>query len=142
MKKKPYLQESYYHSWLRILAAVFALVLLFDSGVLFPSTQRLSQNTQFYLANSVGVSAGVEQTELSMLTAELTEQKQSLAEREAAVAEREIAIQKNSGAVSTAAVPVSTYILSTILFILLVLIVLNYGLDYVRYQRERVEVTA
>lgn len=71
--------------------------------------------------------AAVQPTELNTLTAELTAQKQMLDAREAALREREINIDFGGGAVDR-----STYIISGLLFIVLVLLVLNYTLDYLR----------
>lgn len=129
------MQNSTYHHVLRTSALTLALVLVFVSGLVTPVTKQLSQQTSAYLANTVGVYAGVEATELSQLTAELTEQKRALEERERAVQEREIAV--NVGAADAGGGDMSTYILSVILFILLVLIILNYGLDYARAQQGR-----
>jgi len=125
------MEQTVYHQILRISSLVIALVLLFDSGILAPETAALSQNTQQYLANAVGVSASVQPTELSLATAELTARDQELDAREAEVAAREIALRENPRP-ETPGGAASTFILSTILFIMLVLIVLNYGLDYAR----------
>lgn len=131
------LTETWYHSVLRISIVVFALLLLFDSGALLPETERLSKQTQNYFANAVNVTARVEPTELNQLTAKIAQRDRELDEREAAlaVAEREVSVQSNASPAADS--EVSTYILSIILFILLVLIVLNYGLDYARLQEER-----
>ena len=88
------------------------------------------------MANAVGMRAVVAPTELNTLTAELTEQKLALAEREALLSEREIAvgIVESSGAKPDYA----TYLLAGILFILLVLILLNYVLDYLHRQEAMV----
>jgi hypothetical protein len=109
-------------------------MLIFQSGVIVQSSKQLSLNTQNYLANAVGMSASVEPTELNTLTAELTAQRLALSARETAVAEREIAVNLAQGGSSQR----TTYVLSTILFILLVLIIINYGLDFLR-SRERYE---
>jgi hypothetical protein len=91
------------------------------------STMLLSQNTHQYLANAVGVGAAVEPTELNVVTAELTAARIEL-ERE-----REINVGLAQGRRSDTVI----YILSGILFILLVLIVLNYTLDYLRYREQK-----
>lgn len=121
------IKHSMYHRVLRVSALVCALVLLFESGLVHNSTAILSQNTHQYLANAVGVGASVEPTELNMVTAELTAAKIQL-ERE-----REINVGLAQGQDSNQAI----YILSGILFILLVLIVLNYTLDYLRYREQK-----
>lgn len=123
------LQDSMYHRVLRVGAVVCALMLLFESGLVSDSTALMALNTRVYLANSVGASASVEPTELNMMTAELTAQKKRLDDREDSLNQREIDVNLNaSGERSQTA----TYVLASILFLLLILIVLNYGLDFVR----------
>lgn len=126
--------ESMYHRVLRVAAVVAALLLLFESGLVHQSTAYLALNTHYYLAQAVGMSAGVEPNELNSLTAELTKQQRDLAAREAAISEREIEIGLASGQNPN---ETSTYVLASILFILLVLIVLNYTLDYIRAKQVR-----
>jgi hypothetical protein len=123
------ISETLYHRVLRVSAMVGAFLLLFQSGLVSPVTKQLSLETHQYLANAVGVGASVEPTELNSLTSELTKQKLALQAREQAVKEREIEI-----GLSPDETPgeTSTYILSAVLFILLVLIILNYTLDYLR----------
>ena len=123
------LEDTMYHRVIRTSALVCALVLLFESGIISQSTARLAQNTNQYLANAVGVGAGVEPTELNTLTAELTSQKKKLGDREAAIREREIEVGLASGEVPG---QTTTYVLAGVLFLLLILIVLNYILDYLR----------
>ena len=110
-------------------------MLVFESGLFSPVTARLADQTENYLANAVGVSVGVAPTELNQMTAALTARERELDERELALSEREIEIGLNDGG-SVAGLDSGTFILATILFILLVLIILNYALDYVR-SRER-----
>jgi hypothetical protein len=136
-----YIQDTRYHSVLRILGLTTALVLLFDSGALLPATTQLSDNAQQYVATVVGVSASVEETELSNITAALTEKEISLNAREAVLAEREIALRTNTAAPAGSG-DISTYLLSIILFIMLALIILNYGLDFARYRKEVLRATA
>jgi hypothetical protein len=104
-------------------------VLLFDSGLVYEPSKYIASDTGQYLATVVGMSASVEPTELSLLTAELTKRERELAAREAALKEREIGVNLSSGAGGT---DTSTYLMASILFILLILIVLNYTLDYLR----------
>jgi hypothetical protein len=113
------------------MAMLAALILVFDSGLLSPVTSQLSDETSVYLASVVGVGASVAPTELNTITAALTEREQELAEREAVLTERELAVGLNSGD-RQASQDLSTYILSLLLFIILVLIILNYALDYAR----------
>lgn len=128
------MEHTNYHRFLRVLSIVCAIALVFESGILSESTARLSQNTYAYLANAIGMSASVKPTELNQLTASLTEKEQELAAREAALLEREIAIDLSTGTTNN---DNATYILASILFILLVLILLNYTLDYLRAREEQ-----
>jgi hypothetical protein len=128
-----------YHSFLRIASAVCALVLVFESGLVVKSTKILADNTQQYLANAIGATASVTPTELNQLTAALTEQRTELEAREAALREREIQVNLATND-QPASSDTSTYVLSSILFILLVLILLNYILDYLRLQERQREV--
>ena len=132
------LATSTYHKVLRVAAVVCALVLTFDSGVIADSTAHISDNTQAYLANAVGVGARIEATELNQVTAELTARKTALDVREAAITERELSLGLTSAEAREAGEKHSTYVLAGILFILLVLIVLNYVLDFIHaYKRPR-----
>lgn len=133
------MQNSLYHSLLRVATASLALVLLFDSGFVLPVTKELSNNTQLYLGNVVGVSAGVEATELSLMTAELTKKEQELITREQEIKEREIKLDNNP--LGSQSSDTSTFVLSVILFILLTLIVLNYALDFVRANKNQFKYT-
>lgn len=130
------LEQTTYHQILRIALVVSAVVLVFDSGLLVPETKALSVGTQHYLASVIGVEATVRPNELNLYTAALTQKEQELAAREAAIADREIAVSLNTA--SRSASPTSTYVLSTILFILLVLVILNYILDYLRSRNQGV----
>jgi hypothetical protein len=123
------ISKSTYHRLLRVLALVFAVVLIFDSGLITDSTSQVSDNAQLYLATAVGMTAKVEPTELNLYTASLTQKEMELDAREASLAEREISVNISAGGQTA---DVSTYILSSILFILLLLILLNYALDYFR----------
>lgn len=128
------LENTIYHSVLRVGAAVLALVLLFESGLLIDSTASLAQNTHLYLAQSVGMSASVKPNEVNEITAALTEQQQLLDAREAELREREIAVELNQGAVSNDR---AMFVIAALLFIMLVLILLNYVLDYLRARPEQ-----
>jgi hypothetical protein len=121
-------QNSMYHSLLRVAALVCALVLVFESGLLHDSTRMMASQTHLYLANAIGMTASVQPTELNQITAELTRKENELAAREAALREREISVDIVAGGGTDN----TTYVLASILFILLVLIILNYTLDYLR----------
>lgn len=119
------LEKTLYHSFLRVAVVVMAFVLVFDSGILIKSTAKLSDFTQVHLANVVGVTVGVAPTEVNQLTARITE-----LETEVAAKERLIAVNLKNN--SDSGIDRSTFVLSATLFILLVLILLNYVLDYRR----------
>lgn len=123
------MKDSLYHAVLRVTALTLALVLLFDSGLLSDSTAQISQNTQSYIATAIGMRASVAPTELNQYTAELTARDRVLTQRESDVAAREIAVDLKD---SSKRPDYSTYIISVLLFIILVLMVLNYVLDYLR----------
>jgi len=131
------MQLSLYHKILRVALIVTALVLVFDSGLIATSTKQLSNGTQSYMANVIGIGASVAPTELNLLTAELTAKQRELELREAVLRDREIAIGIISN--GTESRDYSTYIIAGILFILLVLILLNYTLDYLRMTDRRLE---
>lgn len=130
MKNTP-LEKTLYHSLLRISVCVMAVVLVFHSGLLSKTTANLSISTQQYLASAVGVQVGVGPTEVNILTARITE-----LERDLEVSERQIAVNLSTES-NPPAEDKSTFVLSTILFILLLLIILNYALDYIRVQDEK-----
>ncbi len=128
-------QNSLYHSALRISILVSAVALLFVSGLVSDVTSQLSEDTRLYLSSVVGASASVEPTELNTYTAQLTSKERDLEAREMALLDREINVGISNGVISNTSV--STYVLSGVLFILLVLILLNYTLDYLRIKEER-----
>lgn len=131
------MKDSLYHIVLRTAALTLAFLLVFDSGLLSGVTARISQDTQLYLATAIGMNAAVESTELSEYTAELAARDKVLTEREADVTAREIEV----GIVEREeAADYSTYIISLLLFVILVLIVLNYVLDYVRAREQLMRV--
>lgn len=121
---KTTLENTLYHSFLRIAICVLAVALVFDSGLLLKSTANISNQTQNYLASAVGVKVGVAPNEVNQLTGRITELETELAK------ERQISV--NVGGDGSSAPDNSTFILSALLFIMLVLIVLNYALDYLR----------
>ena len=128
-------EVSLYHRALRIAAIVTALVMVFQSGLISDKTAYLATGTQSYLANAIGVSAGVRPTELNEYTAALTAKERELAAREAALTSREITVARQQQG-GMGASDQTTYVLAGALFVLLVLIVLNYTLDFLR-QREQ-----
>jgi magnesium-transporting ATPase (P-type) len=128
------LETSLYHRILRVSSVVMAVVLLFESGIISQSTTVMARNTHQYVANAIGMSASVEPTELNTLTAELTKQKTALDAREASIKEREIAV----GLAPQETTPMdqkTLYIIVLILCVQLVLIVLNYILDFFRSRK-------
>jgi hypothetical protein len=102
--------------------------LLFVSGVISPVTQELSVNTRLYLANTIGMNAAVLPNEYNTLNTQLQTRAQELEQREIAVALKE----KKS-----ATFDISTFTLSIILFVMLILLVLNYVLDFLRVQSKK-----
>lgn len=125
------MELTLYHKLLRISSVVLAVALVFQAGLLSSTTAIMATQTQSYLANSVGVFVGVEPTELNMITSGLTQQQLALDARERTLTEREIAvgIEKGGGATQD----MTTFIMGLVLFIVLLLLVLNYALDYLRY---------
>lgn len=122
------MDQTLYHIILRTTALTLSLVLLFISGIISPLTKELSLDTGSYLASSIGIQASVTPTEINSLSAQLEEKNRELSAREIAVSLKE----------SDAQSEMSTFILSTALFILLVLLILNYVLDYIRAKERRV----
>jgi hypothetical protein len=120
---------STYHRLLRTSAVVVTVCLLFVSGLVSEVSKHMSQNAWQYVATSVGMHASVTPTELNQFTAALTAREAKLTERELAVAQREIAVELAETSEPT---DYGTFLLAGILFILLVLIVLNYVLDFLR----------
>ena len=127
-------KHSKYHKVLRVSAVVCTMMLLFESVLVHDSTRQLSIGTHEYLANAVGATASIDPTELNSLTAELTAQKLALQQRETSLREREIEIGLLPG---ESANQKTTYILAGVLFLLLILIVLNYTLDYLRLRETK-----
>lgn len=128
------LEYTLYHKFLRISGLVLAFVLAFQSGLFSPTTARMTANTQHYLASSVvGVYAQVDPTELNSITAGLTAKEYALAQREKALNERDINVGLNNGSLNDSK---TTFVLGVMLFIILVLLVLNYALDYLRYKNQ------
>ena len=124
-----YMQRSLYHIFLRTSALTLSLVLLFVSGTLSPVTQQLSQDTGLYLASAIGIKAAVAPTEINTLAAELLERDKQLTEREIAI---------NLKEAKTKGMPdLSTFMLSIAVFVLLVLMVVNYALDYRRARSKK-----
>lgn len=115
----PQLQHTLYHKILRVTVCVAVCLLVFDSGIVAESTKSLSNNTQMFLANAVSVSVGVPKTEMNTLTAEITKLKE----------ERDLAIGLSANSITS---DMSTFVLSVVTFILLVLVILNYALDFTR----------
>lgn len=114
--------NSMYHKLLRVSALTLSLVLLFVSGIFSPVTKQLSNNTGTYVATAIGINASVLPTDVNTLSAQLQQREKELSEREIAVSLKE----------SSPTSDMPTFILSVLLFILLVLIVLNYVLDFMR----------
>ncbi len=127
------MEVSRYHRFLRVSLLVTAFLLVFDSGILFPVTKQLSQNTFSYLGSvGSGVFASVPQNEINTLTAQISERERTLDAREASIRDREIAARDFE---TSSSGDYSTYIMSVILFVILVLLVLNYVMDFARNRK-------
>jgi hypothetical protein len=132
-------QSMLYRSLLRVSLVVTAVILVFQAGVLDDRTAALFSQTTTELSAMVGMSASVAPTEYNTFTAELTEQQNLLAEREEQIAQREIELGLNSDEPTNN--QTTTYILASILFVQLLLIILNYGLDYLRAKEQKIPLT-
>lgn len=120
------MKDSLYHKLLRTSALSLALTLLFVSGVLLPVTRQLSENTGAYLATVVGINASVLPNEVNTLSAKLVERDNELTQREIAINLKESKQEMGD---------ITTLIMSALLFLLLVLMILNYVLDFVRSRK-------
>ena len=121
-----------YRRVLRISAVVMAAVLMFQSGFIDERSVTLFDTTSDYLAANVGMSVSVAPTEYNAITAELTRQKLVLDQREATIEDREISLNLQTESPGQSGSEKTTYFLAAVLFIQLILIVLNYALDYLR----------
>jgi hypothetical protein len=121
------METDLYRSTLRVGMLVTATVLVFDSGLLFPVTKQLSNDTQVYLAEIVSVGAQIEPNELNTLSEELRKRDEELKEREASIRTIEARMYGEGNSVEY-----STYILSFLLFVLTALVLFNYLLDWKR----------
>jgi hypothetical protein len=128
------MEFTLYHKLLRVSSVVLAIALVFQSGLYSNTTAIMASQTQSYLANSVGVFVGVEPTELNTITAGLTEQKLALDAREQELKQREIAVGIETGGATR---DMTTFIMGLVLFIVVLLLVLNYALDYLRYRENK-----
>ena len=126
-----------YRSVLRVSAVVSAFVLVFQSGLVSDQTALLFNETTQNLSAQVGMSVSVQPTEYNTITAELTKQQQLLAGREEQITAREIELGLADGS-SGAASQTTTYLLAAILLIQLILLVLNYFLDYLRVREQKI----
>ncbi len=132
------LESGAYHKTLRVSAVVLAAVLLFESGFFSPVTAQLSQRTEQYLASAVGITVGVPENGVNQLTTRIAELEAQVVDQSTQLRERDL----NTGlGGSFAPGQTTTYLLSGILFILLLLIVLNYVLDFYRTRQSRYETT-
>jgi hypothetical protein len=125
------MEFTFYHKLLRVSAVVLAAALVFQAGLVSNTTAIMATQTQSYLANAVGVTVGVSPTELNTITAGLTEQRLALDARENELRQREIAVGLETGGATQ---DMTTFILGLVLFIVVLLLVLNYSLDYLRYR--------
>jgi hypothetical protein len=108
---------------LRMSALMLAVVLLFVSGIVVPETRTISEDASQYLANVIGIQAAVLPNEYNTLNAQLEDKSKAIAAREIAVTLREQDTQESDTAV---------FVLSVLLALVLVLIIINYILDFRR----------
>ena len=132
-------QSILYRSLLRVSLVVTAVMLVFQAGLVDDRTAALFSQTTSQLSAMVGMSASVAPTEYNTFTAEITKQQNLLAEREEQISDREIALGLNAGEATVN--QTTTYILASILFVQLLLIILNYGLDYLRSREQKQSLT-
>ena len=134
-------QSLLYRSVLRVSVVVTAFLLVFQSGMFDERTAVVfSEAADGLYATVVGASASVRPTEINQITAELSKQQQLLTAREETVTAREIELGLTQGS-SNSNDQTTTYLLAAILLIQLILLVLNYFLDYLR-SKERQEMVA
>ncbi len=122
--------DSLYHRSLRVSAVLIATLLVFDTGLFLPNTAKLAVFVHSQMASVVNINASVEETDISRMTSELTRQKTVLDQKE-----REIDARARD--TTNSSVVWSNYILSAILLLLLMLITLNYVLDYIRARKRQ-----
>lgn len=113
--------SSMYHSALRVLVLVFAVALVFESGMLSSATQTITHSAgqQFAAAIQATVDSANYTDEAGIMPAMQTQ-------------ESEVAAVTSSEALSR-----GTFLLSIVVFILLLLIVLNYILDHLRTKERK-----
>lgn len=128
-------QSILYRSLLRVSLVVTALILVFQAGIVDDRTAYLFSQTSSQLSATVGMSVSVAPNEFNEITAELTKQQNLLAQREEQIAAREIDLGLNRG--EPTADQTTTYVLASILFVQLLLIILNYVLDYLRAKEQK-----
>jgi len=108
---------------------------VFQAGIVDDRTAYLFSQTSSQLSATVGMSVSVAPNEFNEITAELTKQQNLLAQREEQIAAREIDLGLNRG--EPTADQTTTYVLASILFVQLLLIILNYVLDYLRAKEQK-----
>lgn len=123
------LRHSAYHKILRSSAVVTVLLLVFASGAIVTDTRVLTQSTERYLANVVGVGASVPANDVNTLSGELAKRSDELDRRE-----REIDARVRGDIFAN---PTVMYTLIAVLALQLLLIVTNYVLDYRRARAAR-----
>jgi len=124
------LEFSTYHKILRISSVVCASVLLFQAGLISQTTATLATHTQLYLASVVGVTAGSYPAETNQTAIELTQKNTEQFFNEEASRQNKVTVSFNSD--TDTVQDQSTFILAALLFIILILIVLNYSLEFFR----------
>lgn len=117
MSSSSNISTGWYHSALRICVVLFALALVFESGILSPATRNIAHLAGQQFATAIQATVDTSYSEDAMLIAE-TNNSQLI----------------ETSIPATQPIDRSTFLLSVMVFILLLLIVLNYILDHLRNQ--------
>lgn len=116
MPTKTNISTTWYHSLLRISVLLFATILIFASGIFNSSTQIITRTTTQQFASVI-------QTTTNQV---IENNKEELSIQAEDIRETKIT---NT---SLQSIDKSIFLLSVVVFILLLLIILNYILDYLR----------
>lgn len=122
------LRYSIYHSVLRISVLVFAILLVFDSGLVSPQSNVLSISTQQYLANTISSQVGTVSVKNDEHIAIITKTDEMVSGKGNFTT---ISLSEDIPQVMNK----STLILSSIVFTLLLLILINYVVDCIRTRK-------
>ena len=122
------LRYSIYHSVLRISVLFFAILLVFDSGLVSSQSNVLSISTQQYLANTISSQVGTVSVKNDEHIAIITKTDEMVSGKGNFTT---ISLSEDIPQVMNK----STLILSSIVFTLLLLILINYVVDCIRTRK-------